>query len=190
MVVDLKETIGDIVARLDKFGVSYAFTGGVAAIHYGEPRTTQDVDVVIQISSKEDIENLILAFSDDYDFDEESLRSAAQNRDMAQTFHQERFAKVDLHFGELVPGEFQRVQKTELFVGVNAPIFSREDALLSKLLWIQMGSHRSKRDAVAMLRNSAPIDRSFVERMAAELGVSEILREVEVLARGESTERP
>ncbi len=190
MVVDLKETVGDIVRRLDKSGVSYAFTGGVTAIHYGEPRTTQDVDVVIQISSREDVENLIQALSDDYELDEDVLRIAARNHDMAQAFHRERFAKIDLHFGELVPGEFQRVRRTELFVGVNAPIFSREDALLSKLLWIQMGSHRSRRDAVAMLRNSAPINHDFVDEMATELDVQEILREVEALARGESTERP
>jgi hypothetical protein len=190
MVVDIETAVRDIVARLDSCGVSYAFTGGILAIHYGEPRTTQDVDVVVQIFSAEDAEKLIQAFAEDYDIDPDAIHLAIQNRDMAQAFHQTRFAKVDLHFGELIPGEFERARRITLFPEVSAPVFSREDALLSKLLWIQMGSHRSKRDAAAMLRNQAPIDLSFVESMATELGVLEILREVEALARSESTLRP
>ena len=40
-----------VCSVLDGLGLRYHFTGGLAASFYGEPRFTQDVDMVIQLSA-------------------------------------------------------------------------------------------------------------------------------------------
>jgi hypothetical protein len=50
------ETYDDLVRRLIKAfettGFDYAFTGALAASFYGVPRTTTDVDVIVQVSGE------------------------------------------------------------------------------------------------------------------------------------------
>ena len=41
------------ISRLNKIGVRYMVTGAVAVIIYGEPRLTQDIDLVIELKTEE-----------------------------------------------------------------------------------------------------------------------------------------
>ncbi len=49
---------------LDELGLRYMVSGSVAAIYYGEPRLTHDVDIVLDLSA-DDIPRLQAAFPDD-----------------------------------------------------------------------------------------------------------------------------
>jgi predicted nucleotidyltransferase len=42
------EALADVRRLLDDSGVSYKLVGGVAVVHHGYARTTEDVDVLIQ----------------------------------------------------------------------------------------------------------------------------------------------
>ena len=57
------ETAAEVADFLDEQGVPYAIFGGLAVQHWGEPRATQDVDVVVMVTS---------------DKEEDFLRSALQ----------------------------------------------------------------------------------------------------------------
>jgi hypothetical protein len=46
-----RSTIEQVCAILDGLGLRYHFTGGIAASFYGEPRFTQDLDLVIELSA-------------------------------------------------------------------------------------------------------------------------------------------
>ena len=47
--------------RLEALGLSYMITGGIAAISYGEPRFTNDVDIVLRLS-RDKVAELLAAF--------------------------------------------------------------------------------------------------------------------------------
>lgn len=49
-------------ARLNRIGIRYMVTGAVAAIIYGEPRLTHDIDLVIELRVNE-IKKMVEAFS-------------------------------------------------------------------------------------------------------------------------------
>jgi hypothetical protein len=187
---ELVSVLSDLMSRFQEAGVDFHFTGGIVAGIYGEMRFTQDVDLILVLRGAEQRKALLEAFGEDYFVDEELFNEAIDTNGMAQAMHLESGTRIDLHIGEGVPGELERTTQVYFLGELSIPAPTREDFLLSKFLWIQLGSHRSKRDAVAVLRNSAPIDLPLVESMATELGVLEILREVEVLARSESTLRP
>lgn len=46
------DAAAEVARFLDKQGVPYAVLGGVAVQHWGEPRTTRDVDVVVMVPSQ------------------------------------------------------------------------------------------------------------------------------------------
>ena len=62
------------------------------------------------------------------------------------------------------------------------PTVCVEDAILSKLVWINMGSGRSKQDVVRILQNKPEMDTQYLETTAEELGVKHILDELKTLA--------
>lgn len=51
--MDFGRVIGTITDFLDKKGVRYAVIGGVALASYGLPRSTQDVDLVVEASGQD-----------------------------------------------------------------------------------------------------------------------------------------
>lgn len=59
------EAYYDLIKRLIKafetFGVGYVFTGALAASYYGLPRTTTDVDVIVQIAEESTQDRLVHA---------------------------------------------------------------------------------------------------------------------------------
>jgi hypothetical protein len=55
------ELIDTFIRPLNEYGIRYIITGSVASMVYGEPRLTNDVDVVLDIT-KFDIPRLIKAF--------------------------------------------------------------------------------------------------------------------------------
>jgi len=58
------------------------------------------------------------------------------------------------------------------------PIVARTDAALSKLIWIQHGSHRSRRDLRRILAGATSDERATVRRTARDLNLAELLDEV------------
>ena len=96
---------------------------------------------------------------------------------MAQILHEPRFVRIDLHLGELVPGAASRKQMAEVFPNTIVPIASKEDAILSKLRWIQLGSGKSRQDVAMILRRDTPTDWVYLNSQAGLLGLGELLAE-------------
>jgi hypothetical protein len=46
----LYELLGKIIETLDGLRIPYLVTGSVAAMAYGEPRMTNDIDIVAEVS--------------------------------------------------------------------------------------------------------------------------------------------
>ena len=184
---DLTRVLKDLVARFTTARIRFYLTGGLVSSFYGEPRFTQDIDLVLPLADTTDTERLMACISSDYFVDQELLENAVRESSMAQLLHKETFIRIDLHVSELIPGTFTRVHPVEIFPGVVIPILSKEDAILTKLKWIQLGSHKSRRDVVMMLRRDTPTNLAFIEQQATELGLSTLLHELQNQATG-STE--
>ena len=62
----------------------------------------------------------------------------------------------------------------EVAAGLTVPLVAKEDAILSKLLWIKLGSGKSKRDVIQMLKNPEDLDFSQLRLQAARLGLADV----------------
>lgn len=173
-------TIQKFVDIVDKIDIRFHLTGGAISSAYGEPRLTQDIDIVIDpIAAKHSIDSLVDEFSSsDFMFTEASVRSAVERADLFQLLDKTEILKLDIYPRELIPGELARSQKMELFDGVFLPVVSRVDAAMSKLIWITKGSIRSRRDLRGLFRNSSTAEQIAMQHKASEFGLQTLLAEV------------
>jgi hypothetical protein len=172
-----RPTLSKLVAVLDRFRIRFHLTGGVTSIAYGEPRMTQDLDLVLDPDRVVAVQDdLLSALSEaGLQFSERTARRAIEARKMFQALDVEHVVKVDLYVRCLIPGELDRSVRVELFPGVTMPIVARTDAALSKLIWIHHGSHRSRRDLRGILADAAPEEIATVRHFAGEMDLLGLL---------------
>jgi len=175
-----RHTVSRLVAILHRHGVRFHLTGGITSIAYGEPRMTQDVDVVVENSAIARAMESFIAAAEQAGFllDAASIRRAVADRSMFQLFDMSEALKIDVYPRELVPGELDRSTMLEVFEGMPLPVASRPDAAASKLAWASKGSHKSRRDLRQIVRQMAAADRSELDRLAAIVGLVDLLADI------------
>jgi hypothetical protein len=175
-----RPSLSKLVDVLERLKIRFHLTGGIASVAYGEPRMTQDLDLVLDRERVLAVRDRFLkALSEaGFLFDEQTARNAIDSRQMFQLLDMEQVIKLDLYVRCLIPGELDRSVRTELFPGMAVPIVARTDAALSKLIWIQHGSHRSRRDLRRILAGATSDELVTVRRTAADLNLTQLLDEV------------
>jgi len=161
-----ENTIGKFVAIAEAIGLPFHITGGSISSAYGEPRLTQDIDIVVspdvaRIRTDDLIDQLARS---DFLFTERVLRQAVQTGNLFQLLDKTESLKLDIYPRELIPGELQRSRTMELFPGVFLPVVSRTDAAISKLIWIDKGSQRSRRDFRGIFRSGSETQQADIRR--------------------------
>ncbi|MFM8469530.1 MAG: hypothetical protein ACKODH_06110 [Limisphaerales bacterium] len=168
----------DCLVRLNQAGVAYLVTGSMASNYWGIPRTTHDLDFVIQLPPSA-IPQFVAAFRGDYFVDEEAVRAAFRPPHQFNAIHEHSAFKVDFWLPVNSPFEremFKRRLARPLF-GVPAWIATAEDVLLHKLYWDKLTpSERQLGDAAGIFRiQRDALDEAYLRQWAAELNVMESL---------------
>ena len=173
-----QELLVDCVQRLNGANIAYFLTGSMASNYWGIPRTTHDIDFVIQLPPRS-IPALLAAFASDFYLDEDSVRSAYQPPHQFNAIDLRSSLKVD--FWLLKPAAFDRQmferRKAVLLFSTPAFIASAEDVILHKLLWNRITpSERQLSDATGVLAiQGAALERGYLQQWADELKLSEDL---------------
>lgn len=153
-------------------------TGSFALAFYATPRMTRDLDLVVALVEA-DVEGLVATFEADFYIDADAARTAIRAERLFNLMHLASGIKVDLIVRKGTPYrqlEFSRRQPIDL-AGTQTWIVSREDLILSKLVWAQdSGSELQLRDVRALLDSTT--DSLYLQDWAARLGVSAILKKV------------
>ena len=175
-----RDTLLRLAAVLDRLAVRFHLTGGITTLAYGEPRMTQDFDVVIDPKGAvPQLEPLLAGLCDaGFLVDGNAARQAVREAGMFQALDLTESLKIDLYPRQLIPGELDRSVKLEVFDGVMLPVASRSDTLLAKLVWISKGSHKSRRDLRQIMRGASAPEREAVMRYAEASGLASLLAEV------------
>ena len=78
-----RELLVDCLRRLNGATITYYLTGSMASNYWGIPRTTHDLDFVIQLPPSS-VDKIVSAFSPDYVLDEHAVRAAYLHKWAAQ----------------------------------------------------------------------------------------------------------
>jgi hypothetical protein len=150
----------------------------MAMNYYAQPRMTRDIDLVVAIEPH-DAEALTAAFEPEYYVPQEQLEESIRRRGMFNLLHLESVVKVDmvvLKHEAYRRAEFERRQRVGL-PGFDAWIVSKEDLILSKLVWSKdSGSELQLRDVRNLLSTGA--DLAYLQRWGTHLSVSESLESI------------
>ncbi len=179
MSTELRGLLGRLVGLLDAAGVPFMVAGSFASTTHGMPRTTQDLDLVIDPPSPAALDALVRSMApEQYYVDSDAARDALTRRSMFNVIDLASGWKVDLIIRKNRPfsrGEFARRVRLSL---LDVPVFvaSAEDTIIAKLEWSKDagGSERQRRDVAGILATvGASFDREYVERWVRDLDVSQ-----------------
>ena len=168
--------LADILSLVSAAGIPYMITGSLASTYYGRPRTTQDIDLVIEADAKRLDAFVTAARQRGYYADVSDAVEALSQQTMFNIIDTESGYKLDLILRkdrEFSRQEFQRRREITL-LGTRAFMVSPEDSILSKLEWSREGaSERQFLDALTVARTQGDsLDRNYLVRWAADLGLA------------------
>jgi len=170
-----------VLAALESAGIPYMLTGSVAASYHGRPRATHDVDMVIDPAAHQLDRFLHEVTAAGFYVDPDGARAALRDRRQFNVIETRHASKIDLIIKKHRPfstEEFERRRPVDLALGRAVPIVSAEDVIVAKLEWARRSgdSERQIRDAAGVLELNPDLDRDYIARWTAELGVDDLWR--------------
>ena len=183
--MEQSELLRFVAGALERLELAYFVTGSTATIFFGEPRLTNDIDIVVDLVDlpPSRIQELCRAFpSPEFYVDEESVQRAVRRRSQFNVIHPASGLKVDLIVPALTPfdrSRFARIRRVKPAADYEVPFASPEDVILKKMeAYREGGSEKHLRDIAGVLKISGEdLDRSYIEDWADRLGLADIWQE-------------
>lgn len=159
--MDVPDLIGLFVRPLERVGIPYMVTGGVAAVIYGDPRFTRDIDIILKLEQN-DVERLAGAF-DATEFYVPPMEAMKREASRARyghfnIIHKASGLRADVYLLDETPlhewgfSRRRTLQLESTAISVAPP----EYVVVRKLEYYKnSGSERHLRDIAMMLRLSA-----------------------------------
>ena len=169
-----------VVSALNKSMVNYVIIGGITAIIYGRPRTTMNIDVIIDLkaSEKEKIENLVAIFSKfNLDVTAEEIVDALIEGSHFSVFDKLSPFRIDAKGinTKLDQIAIKNRRKITLF-GLKTWIEAPEDLIVAKLIY---GSPQDIEDALSVIINMKDeLDIDYLTKRAQEENVYNMLTKI------------
>jgi hypothetical protein len=175
--MSLPEVFRRITTALDKAGIAYMLTGSFASAHYGAPRSTQDIDLIIAptvTQLRTFIQDLPI---DEYYSDLDAALEAFRRESLFNVIDLTTGWKIDFILRKsrrFSQEEFSRRQMVTL-QGLRLFVASAEDVVIAKLEWSKLAnSQRQIEDAASILRlRSGALDQLYLDKWITELGLNE-----------------
>jgi hypothetical protein len=173
------ELLEVIVRILEKLQIPYFVTGSVAAMAYGEPRLTNDIDIVTGIDSTH-IAGLLAELPWDHFYvSDDTIRDAIRYKTQFNIIHPASGLKIDVvirNKSAFNDSRFSRIRRIKPGESYEANFASPEDIIIMKMRYFKEGgSDKHLRDIAGILKISgAEIDRQYIYDWSMKLDLSEI----------------
>jgi hypothetical protein len=170
-------------SALERAGIRYAIGGSWASTAFGEPRFTNDVDILAELT-QQNLSVFLRHLPETFYADAEEAQSALRRGNPFNVIHMPTVLKFDLFPSAAFPlgsEELDRaisLENTGLSKGP-AWFVTPEDILLAKLYWFKLGGEVSEvqwRDIEGIVRGcSGTLDREYLESSGSQLEVRDLL---------------
>lgn len=170
----IEEILKLVCSFLNENSVDYVIVGGFAVLFYGNPRTTMDIDYVIQLDD-EDIPKLIKFLQENgFHADEYDMRAALKEESHCTVEDKETMFRLDIKgvYSEMDERVLRNKRKVKLD-DATIYIASPEDTIANKLLFAR---EQDIEDALGIyVRQYDSLDREYLESICKKIGVYDAL---------------
>lgn len=170
------------VRLLTQYKVAYLLSGSFAVSYYGFPRSTHDIDFVIEVK-EEDLQNLIKAIKElgkSYLFNQDEIVQSVKTSSQFNIYHIDTGIKIDFWPIKNNIFEKNKFKKSKEFTFNNQKIkvVSPEDLILTKLLWCkEIKSERHLRDCIGIMKvQGDKLDMNYLIQWANTLKIKDLLK--------------
>jgi hypothetical protein len=178
---ELRATLERVAQAFDGVHVAWAVGGSFASTVHGEPRASNDLDVIANLRLAH-VSEFVRALGSDFYADEVAIREAVAKRDSFNVIDERSFLKIDVFVppaGPLGEGQLAR-RRTFSLSGAGSAVFvlGPEDTVLQKLRWYDLGgrtSDRQWRDILGVIRLGGELDLSYLREVAESGNLTELL---------------
>ncbi len=186
MINTPEQLLCKIAKILETFKITYAVTGGFAVAIWGKPRFTADIDIIIELVSKniKPLTKTLLSIDKAAYVSEEAMRDALEHKGEFNFIHPNTNLKVDFWVREskadiygklkLERARIKKINNQEIY------FVSPEDLILSKLAWSkESGSTRHLEDVKTVLDvQKSKLDLDYIKKWAVQQSTIETLEEI------------
>ncbi len=173
---ELLQSIVEVLTRLE---IPYLVTGSVGAMAYGEPRLTNDIDIVAAIDQRH-IADLIAAFPEtEFYVSERMILDAIRHRTQFNIIHPASGLKVDIILPKDTPfdrSRFSRIRRVKPAESYYANFAAPEDIIIMKMRYYREGgAEKHLRDIAGILKISRDeVDIAYITEWSGRLGLTDI----------------
>ena len=177
--MDQSELLQHVIKVLERLRIDYMVVGSLSSTFYGEPRMTQDIDIVISLSP-EQVDALCSAFPpDEFYVSAEAVVEALERSTQFNLIHPASGGKVDFLLARSDAwgrAQMSRRRLVRIAPDLDAVVASPEDAIIGKMIYYREGgSEKHLRDITGIMSVSGEqVDVEYVREWAARLGLSEV----------------
>ena len=178
------ELLKFVCLLLDRLNVAYMVTGSQATIAYGEPRFTNDIDIVVDLTPA-NVGQFCDGFpDDDFYLSRPAAIDAVDRRGMFNVIHPSSGLKIDVIIPAATPYDRQRLaraQRVRVTEDFDALFTTPEDIILKKLDWHRMcGGDRHLRDIAGILKiRRDRLDFAYLAEHAKLMGLVDIWQDIQ-----------
>ena len=178
-----EEALVTIARLLEQLEIPHMVTGSVASSFHGRPRSTHDADIVIDPDPRQLAALVDRLGESGFYVDGDHARDALRRRLQFNAIDRQSAFKIDLIIRKDRPfsrEEMARRGPAELWTGQTVAMASVEDTILAKLEWAKKAGRSQKQldDVSGILAVRHGLDRDYIEKWAAALGVLDLWREI------------
>lgn len=179
--MEIEDLLITIAKILDKLEIPYIITGGMAVSAWGRPRTTLDIDIVVNLLPKSVsflIKELLKVDKDVY-VSEEAIREALERKGEFNFIDPNSNLKVDFWIVKDAFNEqaIKRGKPREVD-GYKVVFTSPEDLILSKLLWYKESQSTRQLEDIEGVLSVSKVDLGYVKKWAVRHGTQDLLKKV------------
>jgi hypothetical protein len=167
------------VDTLERLGVPYMLVGSMASSTYGDPRSTLDIDIVVDLGLDQ-VDSLCDAFpaGENFYVSPDAARTAVSRGGQFNVIHYTSAGKIDFMIARRDAWgktQLERRQREWIVPGVEGYVASPEDVIIAKLWYHhEGGSDKHLRDIAGILKaGNISVDTAYIKKWTSQLDLTQ-----------------
>lgn len=176
-----KDFLQRLIKMLDKSNIPYMLSGSISSGFHGQPRATNDADIIID-PSQEQLTSFVSSLGPDYYINKEAAIQALNDNSMFNIIDIQAGWKADLIIRKKRAYSKQEfsTRKNITLMGMSLWVLSPEDSILSKLEWSKGSESQTQfKDALGVIMVQwDSLDFDYMKKWAKELQIEDSLKQL------------